>query len=190
MCGFRNEKCDYTLWIIAGCLILSLLVVIFVAFIIYRVMENRSLAKISWRIFRDDMRVLNDDEMKSMLSIGSASTKLSNMTRFNKHHAIIGTRLYIKKNWVGFFESRFGFFESRFGIFETRFGFSKVGLEFSKLGFEFSKLGLEFSKLGLEFSKLGLEFSPSVDQPLMDGPNVFKALTPMPHSTSTRSAVP
>ena len=70
-CGFRNEKCDYTLWIIAGALLVALLVAALIAFVVYRVMESRSLARMAWRIFRDDMRVLKDDEMKSMLSIGN-----------------------------------------------------------------------------------------------------------------------
>uniref|UniRef100_A0A914Z3L7 Guanylate cyclase n=1 Tax=Panagrolaimus superbus TaxID=310955 RepID=A0A914Z3L7_9BILA len=40
------------------------------------------------------MRVVNEDEMKSMLSVGSSKTKLSNMSKFNKHHAIIGTNTH------------------------------------------------------------------------------------------------
>ncbi|KAI6229710.1 Guanylate cyclase [Aphelenchoides fujianensis] len=93
-CGFRNERCDYTLMIIVG--VLALLVVLFAIsiFLCMRVMENRALSRNSWRIFRDDMRIVNADEVKSMLSIGSTRTKLSQMSTFAKHHAIIGTNTH------------------------------------------------------------------------------------------------
>ncbi|KAI6225441.1 Guanylate cyclase [Aphelenchoides fujianensis] len=93
-CGFRNERCDYTLMIIVG--VLALLVVLFAIsiFLCMRVMENRALSRNSWRIFRDDMRIVNADEVKSMLSIGSTRTKLSQMSSFAKHHAIIGTNTH------------------------------------------------------------------------------------------------
>lgn len=29
--------------------------------------ENQALAKTPWRVYRDDMRILTDDEMKSMV---------------------------------------------------------------------------------------------------------------------------
>ncbi|CAJ0567989.1 unnamed protein product, partial [Mesorhabditis spiculigera] len=48
-----------------------------------------------WRIFRDDMRIVNEDEVKSMLSLGSQRTKLSNMgSSMVKHHAIIGVNTH------------------------------------------------------------------------------------------------
>ncbi|CAD5234296.1 unnamed protein product [Bursaphelenchus xylophilus] len=94
VCGFRNEKCDYTLTIIIGALALLLIVAMFCMFIVFRVLENNSLSKNSWRIFRDDMRIVSTEEMKSMLSIGSSKTKLSNMNRFAKHHAIVGTNTH------------------------------------------------------------------------------------------------
>uniref|UniRef100_A0A914QE74 Receptor ligand binding region domain-containing protein n=1 Tax=Panagrolaimus davidi TaxID=227884 RepID=A0A914QE74_9BILA len=93
-CGFRNEKCDYTLFIIIGALALGVIIAFLIGYVIYRVCENRTLDKTTWRIFRDDMRVVNEDEMKSMLSVGSSKTKLSNMSKFNKHHAIIGTNTH------------------------------------------------------------------------------------------------
>uniref|UniRef100_A0A914YHR3 Receptor ligand binding region domain-containing protein n=1 Tax=Panagrolaimus superbus TaxID=310955 RepID=A0A914YHR3_9BILA len=93
-CGYRNERCDYTLMIIAGILVIAVLITIFLGYLIYRVLENRALAKTSWRIFRDDMRIMNDDEMRSVLSIGSTRTKLSNTSRFGKHHAVIGTNTH------------------------------------------------------------------------------------------------
>uniref|UniRef100_A0AC34FI03 Receptor ligand binding region domain-containing protein n=1 Tax=Panagrolaimus sp. ES5 TaxID=591445 RepID=A0AC34FI03_9BILA len=86
-CGFRNEKCDYTLFIIIGALALGVIITFVIG-------ENKTLDKTTWRIFREDMRVVNEDEMKSMLSVGSSKTKLSNMSKFNKHHAIIGTNTH------------------------------------------------------------------------------------------------
>ncbi|CAK5044313.1 unnamed protein product [Meloidogyne enterolobii] len=93
-CGFRNERCDYTLMIVIGILALVALLGVGAGFIFFRVLENRALAKTSWRIFRDDMRIVSAEEMKSMLSIGSSKTKLSNMARFAKHHAVIGTNTH------------------------------------------------------------------------------------------------
>uniref|UniRef100_A0A914EN51 Guanylate cyclase n=1 Tax=Acrobeloides nanus TaxID=290746 RepID=A0A914EN51_9BILA len=93
-CGYRNERCDYTMMIIIGVLVICLIFGILSGFLLYRLLENRALAKTPWRIFRDDMRIVTEEEMKSMLSIGSSKTKLSNMARFNKHHAIIGTNTH------------------------------------------------------------------------------------------------
>ncbi|KAI6192045.1 Guanylate cyclase [Aphelenchoides bicaudatus] len=94
VCGFRNEKCDYTFMIVLGVLALIFVLAVLSGFIIYRFLENRALEKTSWRIFRDDMRVVSAEEIKSMLSIGSTRTKLSNMATFAKHHAIIGTNTH------------------------------------------------------------------------------------------------
>uniref|UniRef100_A0A915CU52 Receptor ligand binding region domain-containing protein n=1 Tax=Ditylenchus dipsaci TaxID=166011 RepID=A0A915CU52_9BILA len=93
-CGFRNERCDYTLIIILAALLLVVAIGVGAGFLIYRFMQNRALNKMSWRIFRDDLRIVNEEEMKSMLSIGSSKTKLSNMSRFAKHHAVIGTNTH------------------------------------------------------------------------------------------------
>ncbi|KAK6749628.1 hypothetical protein RB195_001935 [Necator americanus] len=56
--------------------------------------ENRALAKTPWRIYRDDFRVVNEDEVRSMLSLGSTRTKLSNQSTFAKHHAVLGTNTH------------------------------------------------------------------------------------------------
>ncbi|CAI5449571.1 unnamed protein product [Caenorhabditis angaria] len=93
-CGYRNERCDYTAIIIGGSLIILVIIAIISAFFISRFCENRALAKTSWRIYRDDFRVINEDEMKSMLSIGSSKTKMSNMSSFVKHHAVVGTNTH------------------------------------------------------------------------------------------------
>ncbi|KAL3124922.1 hypothetical protein niasHT_001815 [Heterodera trifolii] len=94
VCGFRNERCDYTLMIIVGILALIALLGAGAGFIFFRILENRALSKTAWRIFRDDMRIVSIEEMKSMLSIGSSKTKMSNMARFAKHHAVIGTNTH------------------------------------------------------------------------------------------------
>ncbi|KIH68217.1 hypothetical protein ANCDUO_01449 [Ancylostoma duodenale] len=59
-----------------------------------RFSENRALAKTPWRIYRDDFRVINEDEVRSMLSLGSTRTKLSNQSSFAKHHAVLGTNTH------------------------------------------------------------------------------------------------
>lgn len=51
-CGFRNERCDYTLMIIVGILALIALLGVGAGFVFFRVLENRALSKTSWRIFR------------------------------------------------------------------------------------------------------------------------------------------
>ncbi|VDK50104.1 unnamed protein product [Cylicostephanus goldi] len=93
-CGYRNERCDYTMIIIAGSLMLLLLLAIVAALITIRICENRALAKTPWRIYREDFRVINEDEVRSMLSIGSTRTKLSNTSSFAKHHAVLGTNTH------------------------------------------------------------------------------------------------
>ncbi|WKY06082.1 hypothetical protein Q1695_006352 [Nippostrongylus brasiliensis] len=93
-CGFRNERCDYTIIIVAGSIMLLLFFGVLMTLVMIRVCESRSLAKMSWRIYRDDFRVINEDEVRSMLSIGSTSTKFSNSTSFAKHHAVLGTNTH------------------------------------------------------------------------------------------------
>ncbi|XGW31630.1 hypothetical protein V3C99_010077 [Haemonchus contortus] len=93
-CGFRNERCDYTMIIVGATLLVVLIGGIIIALVIVRICENRALARTPWRIYRDDFRTINEDEVKSMLSIGSTTTKLSNSTSFAKHHAVVGTNTH------------------------------------------------------------------------------------------------
>ncbi|VDM55092.1 unnamed protein product [Angiostrongylus costaricensis] len=93
-CGFRNERCDYTMIIIAGAMFFLLLFIIIGVFVTVRICENRALAKMPWRIYRDDFRVVNEGEIRSMLSIGSAKTELSKTSTFLKHHAVLGTNTH------------------------------------------------------------------------------------------------
>ncbi|GMS84478.1 hypothetical protein PENTCL1PPCAC_6653, partial [Pristionchus entomophagus] len=47
------------------------------------------------RVFRDDMQIVDEEAVKSMLSLGSQRTKLSNMgNAMIKNHAIIGTNTH------------------------------------------------------------------------------------------------
>uniref|UniRef100_A0A1I7WIW4 guanylate cyclase n=1 Tax=Heterorhabditis bacteriophora TaxID=37862 RepID=A0A1I7WIW4_HETBA len=94
ICGFRNERCDYTMIIVGGSLLVALLIAIVAALVLYRVCENRALAKTPWRVYREDFRIINEDEVRSMLSIGSTKTKLSSMSAFAKHHAVLGTNTH------------------------------------------------------------------------------------------------
>ncbi|PAV91714.1 hypothetical protein WR25_23168 isoform F [Diploscapter pachys] len=66
-CGFRNEKCDYTMLIFGGSLLILLLISIIAGLILSRFCENRALAKTLWRIYRDDFRIISEDEVKSMM---------------------------------------------------------------------------------------------------------------------------
>ncbi|CAD5233028.1 unnamed protein product [Bursaphelenchus xylophilus] len=93
-CGFRGERCDYTLLMVGGILAIAAVVLALCGFLLCRTLENSALDKNSWRIFREDLRLINSEELKSMLSIGSTRTKLSNATKFAKHHAIIGTNTH------------------------------------------------------------------------------------------------
>uniref|UniRef100_A0A0N4Z5Y0 Guanylate cyclase n=1 Tax=Parastrongyloides trichosuri TaxID=131310 RepID=A0A0N4Z5Y0_PARTI len=93
-CGLKNEKCDYTLIIIISAICIVIFVGVIAGIAIARICENRALANTTWRIWKDDTRVITEDEVKSMLSIGSSKTKMSNMSKFVKHHAVIGTNTH------------------------------------------------------------------------------------------------
>ncbi|CAJ0928991.1 unnamed protein product, partial [Mesorhabditis belari] len=94
ICGYRNERCDYTFLILGGTFVMLVLAATIAGAILVRVCQNQALARTPWRLYRDDFRIVNEEEMKSMLSIGSTKTKLSNMSTFAKHHAIVGTNTH------------------------------------------------------------------------------------------------
>ncbi|VDP12121.1 unnamed protein product [Heligmosomoides polygyrus] len=57
--------------------------------------ETRTLDRMPWRVFRDDMQIVDEEQVKSMLSLGSQRTKLSNTNAMAlKHHAIIGVNTH------------------------------------------------------------------------------------------------
>ncbi|CAI4231943.1 unnamed protein product [Auanema sp. JU1783] len=93
-CGFRNEKCDYTLPIVGGALVVVALGLALGAFIAHRLMEKRALNKLPFRIYRDDLQLIDEEQLKSMLSLGSTRTKLSNMNYGTRNHAIVGTNTH------------------------------------------------------------------------------------------------
>ncbi|VDK44190.1 unnamed protein product, partial [Cylicostephanus goldi] len=57
--------------------------------------ESRALDSMPWRIFRDDMQIVDEETVKSMLSLGSQRTKLSNTNAMAlKNHAVIGVNTH------------------------------------------------------------------------------------------------
>ncbi|KAF8371501.1 hypothetical protein PRIPAC_77930, partial [Pristionchus pacificus] len=94
LCGFRNEKCDYTLIIVGAGLIFFLFLLIFSAYIIHRLIEKRALDKLPFRIYREEVQLIDEEQVKSMLSIGSTRTKMSNTNYSSRNHAIIGTNTH------------------------------------------------------------------------------------------------
>ncbi|PIO75692.1 hypothetical protein TELCIR_02250 [Teladorsagia circumcincta] len=95
VCGFRGEKCDYTLIIVAASAVICFLLTIVGAWALRRYCETKALDRMSWRIFRDDMQIVDEEQVKSMLSLGSQRTKLSNTNiTALQHHAIIGVNTH------------------------------------------------------------------------------------------------
>uniref|UniRef100_A0A7E4V748 Guanylate cyclase n=1 Tax=Panagrellus redivivus TaxID=6233 RepID=A0A7E4V748_PANRE len=94
VCGFRGQKCSYTLEIAIGAAVLLFIILLFASYFIYRFCQSRSLDKMPWRVFQDDLRMIDDAQARSLLSLGSANTKLSNMSTGNKRHAIIGVNTH------------------------------------------------------------------------------------------------
>ncbi|KHJ96839.1 ligand-binding protein, receptor family [Oesophagostomum dentatum] len=95
VCGFRGEKCDYTMIIIGASAALCFIVAAIGAWLLRRYCETRALDSMPWRIFRDDMQIVDEEQVKSMLSLGSQRTKLSNTNAMAlKHHAIIGVNTH------------------------------------------------------------------------------------------------
>ncbi|KAK5982629.1 Receptor-type guanylate cyclase gcy-8 [Trichostrongylus colubriformis] len=94
-CGFRGERCDFTLIIIGVALIVLLLVGIGLAYLIHKIVEKRTLDKLPFRIYRDDMQFIDEEQLKSMLSLGSTRTKMSSTNYGTNNHAIIGTNTHV-----------------------------------------------------------------------------------------------
>ncbi|KAK6058017.1 hypothetical protein COOONC_04419 [Cooperia oncophora] len=66
-CGFRGERCDFTLLIIGIILIVLLILGFCSAYLIHRVVEKRALDKLPFRIYRDDMQFIDEEQLKSMV---------------------------------------------------------------------------------------------------------------------------
>uniref|UniRef100_A0A915EDL4 Guanylate cyclase n=1 Tax=Ditylenchus dipsaci TaxID=166011 RepID=A0A915EDL4_9BILA len=63
-------------------------------YLLYRHCQTRALNKMPWRIFHDDLRLIDEDQAKSLLSLNSANTKMSNMSTTQKKHAILGVNTH------------------------------------------------------------------------------------------------
>lgn len=50
--------------------------------------------KLPFRIYRDDLQFIDEEQLKSMLSLGSTRTKMSNMNYGSRNHAIVGTNTH------------------------------------------------------------------------------------------------
>ncbi|EGT37135.1 hypothetical protein CAEBREN_12449, partial [Caenorhabditis brenneri] len=94
VCGYRGQRCSYLLEISVGSLIVLLILISIVFFFLFRYCENRQLEKMPWRIFHDDLQFIDEEQVRSMLSVGSVTTKLSNMQTGQKQHAIIGVNTH------------------------------------------------------------------------------------------------
>ncbi|KAK0400351.1 hypothetical protein QR680_003461 [Steinernema hermaphroditum] len=93
-CGFRGQRCSYTLEIGLLGSIIALIILSLVAFLLFRHCQTRALNKMPWRVFHDDLRLIDDEQIRSMISLGSGNTKLSNMSTGQKRHAIIGVNTH------------------------------------------------------------------------------------------------
>lgn len=67
-CGFRGERCDYTIIMVVGIIAIAAVICALCGFLFCRMYENKALSKNPWRIFRDDFRLVTAEEMKSMVS--------------------------------------------------------------------------------------------------------------------------
>ncbi|CAJ0605270.1 unnamed protein product [Cylicocyclus nassatus] len=95
VCGYRGEKCDYTLIIVGVSAAISFIIMAVGAYLLRRYCESRALDSMPWRIFRDDMQIVDEETVKSMLSLGSQRTKLSNTNAMAlKNHAVIGVNTH------------------------------------------------------------------------------------------------
>ncbi|VBB32384.1 unnamed protein product [Acanthocheilonema viteae] len=94
ICGFRNQKCSHLIEIISGSILIAFVIFILLSYYIYRYCESRSLRKMPWRIYRDDIKILDDEQLKSMKSLGSSTTKMSKTSIGQKMHALVGVNTH------------------------------------------------------------------------------------------------
>ncbi|KAK0400352.1 hypothetical protein QR680_003461 [Steinernema hermaphroditum] len=65
-CGFRGQRCSYTLEIGLLGSIIALIILSLVAFLLFRHCQTRALNKMPWRVFHDDLRLIDDEQIRSM----------------------------------------------------------------------------------------------------------------------------
>lgn len=66
-CGFRGQRCSYTMEIAVGATLLGLLLLFLVSFCVYRQCQTAALNKMPWRILHDDLRLIDDEQAKSLV---------------------------------------------------------------------------------------------------------------------------
>ncbi|KAK6029756.1 hypothetical protein OSTOST_04129 [Ostertagia ostertagi] len=115
-CGFRGERCDFTLFIVGIVLIVLLILVVCGTYGIHKIVEKRALDKLPFRIYRDDMQFIDEEPtqkharklprpaaggrsnvitMMFQLSLGSTRTKMSSANYGSRNHAIVGTNTHV-----------------------------------------------------------------------------------------------
>ncbi|CAI2328559.1 unnamed protein product [Caenorhabditis sp. 36 PRJEB53466] len=94
-CGFKGENCDYTQTIVLSTAIVCLTMLIILGFWLKRICETKQLEKMPWRIFRGDVQILDEEQAKSVISINSNTTKMSQVeAKLIKNHAIVGVNTH------------------------------------------------------------------------------------------------
>ncbi|CAJ0928799.1 unnamed protein product, partial [Mesorhabditis belari] len=90
LCGYRGQRCSYYLEISIGVILVVVLAVSCAFFCLYKYWEQHQLNKMPWRVFYDDLNFVEEEQVKSMMSITSQNTKISNMSAGHKKHVLIG----------------------------------------------------------------------------------------------------
>ncbi|GMT22362.1 hypothetical protein PFISCL1PPCAC_13659, partial [Pristionchus fissidentatus] len=67
VCGFRNEKCDYTLLVAGAILIIALILLLIGAYFVHRLIEKQALDKLPFRIYREEVQLIDEEQVKSMM---------------------------------------------------------------------------------------------------------------------------
>ncbi|ETN69378.1 ligand-binding protein, receptor family [Necator americanus] len=70
-CGFRGERCDFTLLIVGAAITVGMILALCGAYILHRIVEKKALDKLPFRIYRDDMQFIDEEQLKSMVSLVS-----------------------------------------------------------------------------------------------------------------------
>ncbi|CAG9531282.1 unnamed protein product [Cercopithifilaria johnstoni] len=95
ICGFHNEKCSHIIEIISGSVLIAFILITLLSYCIYRYCESRSLHKMPWRIYKDDVKILDEEQLMSMKSLGISTTKMNESSITQKKHAIVGSNTYV-----------------------------------------------------------------------------------------------
>ncbi|KAK6749596.1 hypothetical protein RB195_001919 [Necator americanus] len=66
-CGFRGERCDFTLLIVGAAITVGMILALCGAYILHRIVEKKALDKLPFRIYRDDMQFIDEEQLKSMM---------------------------------------------------------------------------------------------------------------------------